>query len=136
LLAAILGGITTIGYGMAEDFPFWVILRSLWGLAWSLFKMGAFLLLLQMSSDENRGSFMGTYNGLYRLGSLFGMLLGGFFADLVGIKFISIFLGCLAFATVPFFYKYIPVTLELEVDHTKPKGILHSIQLFKESQLT
>jgi MFS family permease len=108
LLAVIISGLTTIGYGIVEDFKIWVILRSVWGLAWSLFKLGAYLLILQLSTDHNRGNFMGTYNGLYRLGSLFGMLLGGLFADLFGIKVISMFLGMIAFLSIPIIYKYIP----------------------------
>ncbi|MFD2442664.1 MFS transporter [Bacillus sp. CGMCC 1.16607] len=112
LLAVILSGITTISYGFVADFSIWIILRSVWGLSWSLFKLGAFLLILQLSKDTNRGNFMGTYNGLYRLGSLFGMLLGGLFADLFGIKVISMVLGIFAFMSIPIIFKYIPKVLQ------------------------
>ncbi|MEI5907994.1 MFS transporter [Bacillus spongiae] len=112
LLAVVLSGITTIGYGIVEDIRIWVILRSSWGLAWSLFKLGSYLLILQLSNDLNRGNLMGTYNGLYKLGSLVGMLLGGVFADLFGLKIISIFLGIFAFVSIYFVFKYIPKTIQ------------------------
>ncbi|MDZ5472331.1 MFS transporter [Bacillus sp. 31A1R] len=111
LLAVLLSGITTLGYGFAEKFELWVVLRCVWGFAWSLFKLGAFLLILQLSTDSNRGKFMGTYNGLYRLGSLLGMLLGGFLADIYGMKVISLFLGTIAFLSIPLIYKYLPTTI-------------------------
>jgi MFS family permease len=114
LLAVILSGITTICYGFVEDFKIWVILRSIWGLSWSLFKLGGFLLILQLSEDANRGNFMGTYNGLYRIGSLIGMLLGGLFADLFGLKIISMFLGGFAFLSIPFVFQYIPKSIQTD----------------------
>lgn len=114
LLAVVLSGITTISYSLVKDFSLWLILRSVWGVSWSIFKLGAYLLVLQFSTDSNRGNMMGTYNGLYRLGSLFGMLLGGIFADLFGIKVISIVLGSLAFISIPFIFKYIPNRIQTD----------------------
>lgn len=120
LLAVVLSGLTTISYGFVEDFNVWIILRSIWGFAWSLFKLGAYLLILQLSTDMNRGNFVGTYNGLYRLGSLFGMLMGGFFADLFGMKVISMVLGISAFISLPIIFKYIPKTIQTHESVGKP----------------
>jgi MFS family permease len=128
LLAVILSGITTISYGFVEDFKIWVILRSVWGLSWSLFKLGAYLLILQLSNDTNRGNFMGTYNGLYRLGSLFGMLFGGLFADIFGIKIISMYLGILAFLSIPIIFKYIPKTMQSAGQIGKKPSLLNNIE--------
>jgi MFS family permease len=126
LIAVLLSGITTLGYGFAEKFELWVVLRCIWGFAWSLFKLGAFLLILQLSADSNRGKFMGTYNGLYRLGSLLGMLLGGLLADIYGIKVISIFLGAIAFLSIPFIYKYLPTTIHtVTLKKDEQKGLLY-----------
>jgi hypothetical protein len=36
ILAIILSGITTIGYGVVKDTDIWIFLRSFWGFAWSL----------------------------------------------------------------------------------------------------
>lgn len=132
LLAVFLAGITTFGYGLASDFKTWVILRSIWGLAWSLFKLGAFLLILQLSTDDNRGNFIGTYNGLYRLGSLFGMLVGGFLADLFGIKVICFVLGIIAFASIPVLLAYVP---NLEGKNQSKPSLKQSLQLFQNKSL-
>ncbi|WP_144352265.1 hypothetical protein [Sporomusa termitida] len=49
--------------------------------------------ILEVADNTNRGYYMGLYNGLYRLGSLGGMLLGGILADQYGISVTAIFLG-------------------------------------------
>lgn len=135
LIAVILAGITTFCYGVVDQFSLWVILRSIWGLAWSLFKLGAFLLILQLSTDSNRGIFMGTYNGLYRLGSLVGMLLGGLLADVFGLKIISIVLGLIVFTTIPFILIYLPKSLETVGIVKKEQKFLDSVKHFKNSSL-
>ncbi|WP_397538112.1 MFS transporter [Rummeliibacillus pycnus] len=114
LFAVLLSGLTTLGYGFVKDYPIWILLRSIWGLAWSLFKLGAYLLVLEYSTDANRGNLMGTYNGLYRLGSLFGMLLGGLLADLFGMKLIALILGSMVFLSIPLVFKYLPKTIQTE----------------------
>lgn len=114
LFAVLLSGLTTLSYGFVKEYPIWILLRSVWGLSWSLFKLGAYLLVLQYSTDFNRGNMMGTYNGLYRLGSLFGMLLGGLLADLFGIKLIALFLGSVVFLSIPLVFKYMPKAIETE----------------------
>ncbi|WP_019156801.1 MFS transporter [Robertmurraya massiliosenegalensis] len=132
LLAVILSGITTISYGLVENFKIWVFLRSIWGFSWALFKLGGYLLILQFSTDMNRGNVMGTYNGLYRLGSLFGMLFGGFFADLIGMKTISIVIGFFAFLSICIIYKYIPKTVEIYdvANKTHPSNLSNKRYLF------
>ncbi|RFU67526.1 MFS transporter [Peribacillus saganii] len=121
LLAVIFSGITTISYGYIENFSIWILVRSLWGFSFSLFKLGAYILILDLSSETNRGYLMGSYNGLYRLGGLIGMLLGGIFADLFGVAVISSVLGFLAFLSIPLVVKYIPksITIDDKAD-TKP----------------
>lgn len=108
LLAVILAGITTMGYGVATGFWAWFSLRALWGMGWALFKLGAFLLILEVATDQNRSSFIGTYNGLYRIGSLIGMLVGAFLADTYGLKIVAISFGAIAFLTIPIVLIFVP----------------------------
>ncbi|MCL1702606.1 MFS transporter [Lysinibacillus sp. Bpr_S20] len=117
LFAVLLSGLTTLSYGFIKEYPLWILMRAIWGLSWSLFKLGGYLLVLQYSTNSNRGNLMGTYNGLYRLGSLFGMLLGGFLADLFGIKLIALILGSMVFLSIPLVFKYLPKTLQMEHDN-------------------
>ncbi|WP_100333614.1 MFS transporter [Bacillus alkalisoli] len=135
LLAVLLAGITTVGYGLVNNFSLWLILRSVWGIAWSLFKLGAFLLILQLTSDSNRGHFVGTYNGLYRIGSLVGMLVGGVLADIYGIKIISILVGLLSFMSIPFIYKFIPKAIEREENKHQRISIRHYLHIFSNAKL-
>ena len=135
LLAVLLSGFTTIGYGVVKDFEGWIVLRAAWGFAWSIFKLGSYLLILQIAVDTNRSGLVGAYNGLYRLGSLFGMLLGGLFADLFGISAISLFIGCAAFLTVPYLYRYIPAQLKKEKREDQPSGMLGHFTVFRSSWL-
>jgi MFS family permease len=74
LIAVVLATLTTIGYGLASGLVMWLILRCVWGIAWSLLRLRGFFTVIRCAEAHNQGQFMGTYNGLYRLGSLFGML--------------------------------------------------------------
>jgi hypothetical protein len=44
---------------------------------------------------------MGLYNGIYRLGSLFGMLVGGILSTIIGIQYVSIIFGILSLIGLP-----------------------------------
>ncbi|MBY0213858.1 MFS transporter [Priestia aryabhattai] len=101
ILAVILGSVTTLGYGMAKGFVVWIILRGVWGIAWSFFRIGGLSAVVYYSNDSTRGKAMGLYNGLYRTGSLFGMLLGGVLVPIVGLQVVSILFGCLSFIGLP-----------------------------------
>lgn len=108
LLAGILATCTTISYALVKGFALWVMLRCVWGLAWSFLRIGAYFTILEVSSDTNRGYYMGMYNGLYRLGSLGGMLLGGILADKYGIGSAAIFFGSVTFLAIPFAFRLLP----------------------------
>jgi MFS family permease len=105
LLAGVLATCTTLSYSIAKGFVLWLLLRCIWGLAWSFLRLGAYFTILEVSNDTNRGYYMGLYNGLYRLGSLGGMLLGGVLADQYGIGFTAIFFGAITFLAIPFAYQ-------------------------------
>ena len=92
--------ITTFSYAFADGFAVWLLLRCLWGIAWTLLRLGGFYCILNVSSDDNRGYFMGLYNGLYRIGSLAGMLLGGIFADWLGFSVTCMLFGACTAATI------------------------------------
>lgn len=72
LIAVVLGFATTIAYGVLKGFAAWLLLRPLWGIAWSFFRIGGLAAVAHYADEHHRGAAMGQYNGLYRLGSLFG----------------------------------------------------------------
>ncbi|MDF2722790.1 MAG: hypothetical protein K0Q59_2465 [Paenibacillus sp.] len=103
LIAAVLiGSATTAGYGLLHGFAAWLVLRALWGVAWSFLRMGGFLTVIAYSDDANRGYWMGRFNGLSRIGSLFGMLGGGLLAPLLGLSAVA--LACALAALAGLFF--------------------------------
>ena len=86
LVAVSLAALTTLSYGFLPDLVFWVLARCVWGVAWTLLRLGSLFCIFRLSTPDNRGHYTGLYNGLYRLGSLVGMFLGGLLADTVGIR--------------------------------------------------
>lgn len=108
LFAGILATCTTLSYAVCQGFLFWIILRCIWGIAWTFLRLGAYFTILDVSDDTNRGYYMGLYNGLYRLGSLGGMLMGGYLADRFGIGITATFFGAVTFLAIPFSFYLIP----------------------------
>ncbi|WP_235950583.1 MFS transporter [Heyndrickxia shackletonii] len=107
IFAIIIGSISTLGYGVVKGFLGWIILRSLWGIAWSFFRIGGLAVVVQYSNDHDRGKAMGLYNGLYRTGSLVGMLIGGILAPILGLHVVSIIFGIFSLMGLPLIYKYL-----------------------------
>ncbi|MCM3716465.1 MFS transporter [Alkalihalobacillus oceani] len=101
VIAILLGGFTTIGYGIFEGFAAWVILRALWGVAWSFFRIGGLSIVAVHADKEHRGRSMGLYNGLYRTGSLMGMLIGGLLVPFIGLSTVAIGFGLLTLLGLP-----------------------------------
>ncbi|MFD2830808.1 MFS transporter [Corticicoccus populi] len=93
MFAVFLSIITTVGYGFAGSFAAWLVLRALWGLAWSFLRIGGLSTVSIYGGDNKQGEAMGVYNGLYRLGSLGGMLGGGLLTPFFGLSWVSIIFG-------------------------------------------
>ncbi|MDV2685765.1 MFS transporter [Alkalihalophilus lindianensis] len=108
VISVILAVITTIGYGVGYGLVIWLVLRILWGIAWSFLRLGGFLLVVGISNDSNRGENIGRYNGLYRLGSLGGMLGGGILAAVIGFEWTAILFGISMLAGIPIVLHAIP----------------------------
>ena len=97
LIAAALACVTTLSYGF-QGFWLWLAMRCLWGISWTILRIGGLSLVVSASVPSNRGELMGIYNGLYRLGSLGGMLAGAFLATVYDLQTASfVFAAC----TVP-----------------------------------
>ena len=101
LLAVLLGAISTCGYGWAQGFVAWLLLRALWGVAWSLFRIGGLTAVVRCAEPDGQGHAIGLYNGLYRLGSLFGMLLGGLLVAYTGLPALAWAFGLLSLIGLP-----------------------------------
>lgn len=114
--ATILAGVTTVSYGLAKGFLAWIILRTIWGTAWTFLRLGAYVTIVNIASDHNRGHLMGTYNGLFRIGSLIGMLFGGILADLYGLQPVAVSFGMCAFFALPLVFRYVSQPDDQNID--------------------
>jgi len=108
IFAGILATCTTFSYAFIKGFVLWFIVRCIWGIAWTFLRLGAYFTILDVSDENNRGHFMGMYNGLYRLGSLVGMLTGGFLADRYGISLTATLFGAVTILAIPFTFQLLP----------------------------
>ncbi|MCM3111785.1 MFS transporter [Lederbergia lenta] len=108
LLAVILAVISTFSYGVFKGFGVLLAMRILWGIAWSFLRLGGYLTVISSSDQKTRGHFIGLYNGLWGLGTLFGMLIGGIFTEIIGIRTITTIFAILGICSIPFVIRYVP----------------------------
>lgn len=73
----------------------WFIAPTLWfpivinmvnGFAWGGYNLAAFNLLLEITPDDNRTVYVGVYNTLMGLATTLGPLVGGFAAEIFGLR--------------------------------------------------
>jgi len=113
VFASLLATVIPLGYASADGLAAWAALRVLWGLAWSLLKLGGLFTVMDVAGEHDRGYLIGLYTGTYRLGNLIGMLGGGFLADLLGLRvtlLTSAAVAALALPTAVFLLRRIPPT--------------------------
>lgn len=72
------------------------IIVNFWsGFCWGGYNLAAFNLILEITPDENRSLYIGVYNALMGLTTALGPTLGGFLAEIAGLRlvFLLSFLG-------------------------------------------
>ena len=84
--ALFVGALSTALY--AATAGFWPLLvgRLLWGLAWSGIWVGGTTIILDVTTDPDRGRWTGMYQIWFFLGAAFGALAGGFLTDYFGYR--------------------------------------------------
>lgn len=113
-IALALTVLTTLSYGFIQEFVILVIMRFLWGVAWSLLRLGGMLTVVSVAGDHNRGNLIGLYNGLWGLGGLGGMLFGGLFIEIWSIAGIVLVFASLSVAMLPVVHFLVPLKTEAE----------------------
>jgi MFS family permease len=93
VLALLLGGATTIAYGVVYGVWAFLVARLLWGTAWSFIRIEGMSTTLDVASAETRGRYMGLFQAISRLGSAVAMLCGGVLADTIGFHITFIVFG-------------------------------------------
>ncbi|WP_176222122.1 MFS transporter [Tuberibacillus sp. Marseille-P3662] len=119
IIAVILAALTTSSYGFLHGFWILALARCLWGVAWSLLRLGGFLTVIDTATEQNRGELVGTYNGLWGLGQLGGMLTGGIVADLIGITPMTTCFALLALMSLPWVFRHVPAEKVVHEEHAE-----------------
>ncbi|WP_062050982.1 MFS transporter [Bacillus sp. JCM 19034] len=122
LIAVGLAALTTMSYGIIHDFWLLFLMRSLWGVAWSLLRLGGYLTVIEAANDNNRGRFVGLYNGLWGIGGLVGMLAGGILVDITSVTFVTSMFALLSAIAFPFVWLLVPVKAAEPIEEKQTQG--------------
>ncbi|MFD1038791.1 MFS transporter [Virgibacillus byunsanensis] len=109
-IAVFLAISTTFSYGVVKEFWLLFFMRALWGVAWSLLRLGGYLTVIEFTEQMNRGKFVGLYNGLWGLGGLVGMLGGGLLVDQTSLFFVTTLFALLGLLAIPMVVLFVPVS--------------------------
>lgn len=63
-----------------------IVINLISGIAWGGYNLAAFNLLLEITPDQNRSMYVGVYNTLMGVATSVGPLIGGFAAELLGLR--------------------------------------------------
>lgn len=119
-IAMLLALCSTFSYGFFNQFSLLFIMRILWGIAWSMLRLGGFLTIMQVTTKQNRGQSVGMYNGIWGIGSLIGMVAGGFLIGHVSIRFVTTLFTLIGCISLPFIPMLVPSSKgELNKNHDK-----------------
>ena len=99
-----LGSVLTVIYGTVASFPVLLGARMAWGLCWSFIRQAGNMTVVDSAHAQHIGRHMGLYNGISRLGSLAGMVLGGVGHDLFGFSATLLAFAAVSLAASPFGY--------------------------------
>jgi MFS family permease len=86
IASLVLGSISSLIYALGTGF--WPLFsgRVSWGFAWALLWVGGNTVVLDISTDENRGKYSGKYQMWFTSGVAVSSFIGGVFTDLVGFR--------------------------------------------------
>ncbi|WP_407271827.1 MFS transporter [Radiobacillus sp. PE A8.2] len=118
-IAVFLAIITTLSYGIFNDFWILFIMRALWGCAWSLLRLGGYLTIIDVTTNTNRGRYVGMYNGLWGIGGLTGMLAGGILIEVTSVNFVCSLFAFVGLIALPLVHFLIPATKTSRDDKSK-----------------
>ena len=86
VLGMLLAVISTAAYGLVTGFWPFVAARIIWGMAWALLNVCGTTMVLDVSSDQDRGSLTGFYSAWVWVGYAIGPLVGGLLTDALSFQ--------------------------------------------------
>ncbi|HHT68522.1 MAG TPA: MFS transporter [Firmicutes bacterium] len=124
ILASVGAAISTGMYAFPIGIVGFLLARMLWGVCFSYFRMGSYLVVLQ-TSQSVLGWALGLAQAVLRLGSAFTALVGGYFIDLLGYRWTMLFmalLSALAFPLALLLKKQLPQSTHDPVEAVVTRG--------------
>ncbi|MEN8242407.1 MAG: MFS transporter [Chloroflexota bacterium] len=82
----ILGTLSNLSYALGIGFIPFLAGRIAWGVAWALLYIGGNAVVLDISTDQNRGKHSGQYQMWFFFGVAFSSFSGGLLTDLFGFR--------------------------------------------------
>ena len=114
ILGLALGALSTLGYGLFRGLAPWLLLRALWGVAWTLIAVAGYTMVLNAGDETTYGRYAGSHYSLSFFGGSIGAMLGGILADRIGLAPSMLVLGsCTALACL----------LALTLPNVKPRPV-------------
>ncbi len=92
---------TTVVYGAGHGFVVLLLARLLWGVCYSMLRLGGYLVVLEDGQESAQGRLMGFFIGGQRTGSVVGVLLGGFLFDVTGRTASFLIIAALGLVSLP-----------------------------------
>ncbi len=86
LAGMLLGVLSTAGYGLVFGFWPFLLTRLGWGIAWTLINVGGMSMVVDVSTQANRGRWMGIFNTWIQVGLALGPMVGGPLVEMVGFR--------------------------------------------------
>ena len=86
VLSLVMGALLSLAYAYISSFLVLFIARCLWGLCFSFIRHISVMGVASSTEPQNLGQMMGFYNGISRIGSVLGIVLGGILFDLIGFS--------------------------------------------------
>ena len=96
-----LGAALTAVYAVSSSFVIILAARVVWGVCWSLIRQAGLTTVAEVSVASRLGRYMGVYNGLLRMGSFVGMLVGGIAHDAFGFTTTLLGFAVLSLVALP-----------------------------------
>ena len=113
MISLVLAIASTASYGLFQGFWPLFFARIGWGICFSIQMVSMYMVILRERSDD-RGVHMGVFNAVFRSGSAIAVLMGGFLAEIFGVRNAFLF-------TSSFVMICIPLVLLLK-EHQKEMG--------------
>jgi MFS family permease len=101
LLGIVVVTLGAFGCGFAQSIYELILFRFIFGAGTAMFVIVANVLIAEIAPPDERGKYLSYYQGSFQLGSIFGPAIGGFIADLAGLRtpfFLLAGLGALSVA--------------------------------------